>query len=60
MADHDHQTVKLRLQAQIVAVEALASRWERSRDVPEGWRCGWDVAQAAAELRATLARARKR
>jgi hypothetical protein len=57
MADHDDAAVIRRLRAHLDAVHGLAARWERARGVPEGFRCAWDVAQAAAELRAALARA---
>jgi hypothetical protein len=60
VADHAHEAVILRLRAQVGAAEALAARWERPGPLPEGWRCAWDLAQAATELRRALAAARER
>lgn len=48
-----------RLRARLCAVEALAARWEQPGPLPEGWRCAWDLAQAAAELRQVLDEARR-
>lgn len=60
MADHDQASVIGRLRAQVDAVEKLAATWERSQVVPEGFRCGWDVATAASEIRRALEAARLR
>jgi hypothetical protein len=55
----DDSAVIRRLRAQVHAVEELASAWERSDAVPEGFRCAWDVATAATEIRRELGAARR-
>jgi hypothetical protein len=49
-----------RLRAQVAAAEALAARWDRAGSLPDGWRCAWDLGQAADELHRALAAARER
>jgi hypothetical protein len=60
MGHHTDAAAARRLRAELTAVEALAERWEHPPpSLPEGWRCAWDLAQAAFELRQVLDQARR-
>jgi hypothetical protein len=57
VAEHDEQTVIVRLRGQLQAIENYARRLENAAEhgiVPEGWQDPRDAAEAAAEIRRLL------